>query len=91
MRIVDADFTRGHMLLGLSDGRWAYVQGELARKMKFYADYRGEWYWIRKPAGTFYLLPDDDIVAPMDDADKAALSAAIGEYFSNTDFKVIVD
>ena len=36
-------------------------------------------------------LADGDIIAPMDDADKDALSAAIGEYFSTTEFKVIVD
>ena len=91
MKIVHVDLARGHMLFGLSDGRWAYVQGEVTPGKKFYADYRGDWCWIHKPARTIYLLSDSDVIAPMGDADKDALSAAIGEYFSTTEFKVIVD
>ena len=91
MKITDVDIARGHLLLGLSDGRWAYVQGEMVLGMKFYADYRGKWYWIRKPKGTIYLLADDDVIAPMGDADKDALSAAIKEYFRDTKYRVIVD
>ena len=91
MKIVDVDLARGHLLLGLSDGRWAYVPGEMVLGMKFYADYRGKWCWIRKPEGVVYLLSDADVVAPLESAEKDALSAAIGEYFRDTEYKVIVD
>ena len=91
MKIEKVEVSRGHMLFGLSDGRWAYVQGELVLGMKFYADYRGDWYWIHKPTRRIYLLSNCDIAAEMNGAEKDALSAAIGEYFSTTEFKVIVD
>jgi len=91
MRIVDVNLARGHIVFGLSDGRWAYVQGEMTLGGKFYADRRGTWCWIRKPARTIYFLSNAEIVAPMDHADKDALSEAIGEYFRDTEYKVIVD
>lgn len=91
MKIVKTTLARGHMLFGLADGRYVFVQGEMTLGMKFYAEKGFNWYWIEEPTRPIYLLRDADIIREVTDEEKDELAAAITEYYRDKEFQVIVD
>ena len=91
MKIVKTTLARGHMMFGLADGRYVFVQGEMAMGMKFYASKGMKWYWIEEPKEAVYFSSDTDIIAQVTDEEKDELAVAITEYYRDKDYQVIVD
>lgn len=91
MKVITRQMTRGHIILILSDGRFLYISGEMVVDGTFYAWYGSDWYWIHEPKRQIILLKDDEIIAPLTNAEKDTMLPVIKEYSDSERYKIIVD
>ena len=92
MTVDTIQVARGHVIVMFTDGRNAFITGELTLKNEFYVFFRGtDWKWITRPERSVYFLKEESVLGDIADEDKEDIIAALNEYTKGSSFRAIID
>lgn len=91
MKIIDLTVTRGHVVLWLENGRYVFMDGELAMGQTFYVTRGRDWYWVGKPAEKFQFLESMNVLGTVSAAEKTQVTAAVEQFNKENDFRILFD